>query len=136
MEAWYASRRGKAVIHYGAAVGHIPARVALKHDIEVGHPNTSPVMPETMKLSGWRDAPLAPGDGERLLEMLDRGLAAGALGIGLAVQYTPGATRREVLKVARLAARRGAPLFVHARYSGNMDAEGGLAAVEEVSEGC
>ena len=132
VEPWYASRRGRAVVHYGAAVGHIPARVALKHGVEIGHPNTSPVMTETMKLREWRDEPLRPGESERLLEMLGRGLEAGALGLGLGLQYTPGARRSEVLDLFRLAARLGAPVFVHARYSGNLDAEGGLAAVEEV----
>ncbi|HLE69177.1 MAG TPA: D-glutamate deacylase, partial [Vicinamibacteria bacterium] len=34
--AWLASREGKAVIHYGATVGHLPARAKLFHDIDVG----------------------------------------------------------------------------------------------------
>ena len=132
VEPWYAARRGKAVIHYGAAVGHIPVRVAVKHGLEVGHPNTNPAMTQAMQLAEWRDEALDPGESERLLAMLDRGLAAGALGIGMGIQYSPGATRQEVLAVFRLAARLGTPVFVHARYSGNLDAEGGLAAAQEV----
>ncbi|MFQ5349520.1 MAG: amidohydrolase family protein [Thermoanaerobaculia bacterium] len=135
VDRWYASRRGKAVIHYGAAVGHIPVRMALKHGIEVGHPNTSPAMAEAMKLPEWRHEPLDAGESERLLEMLGKGLTAGALGIGMGIQYSPGATRQEVLEVFRLAARLAVPVFVHARYSGNLDAEGGLAAVQEVVAG-
>ena len=135
VDVWYASRRGKAVIHYGAAVGHIPVRMAVKHGIEVGHPNTNPAMAEAMKLSEWRDEPLDAGESEQLLEMLDRGLAAGALGVGMGIQYSPGATRQEVLEVFRLAARVGTTVFVHARYSGNLEAEGGLAAAQEIVAG-
>ena len=135
VDAWYASRRGEAVVHYGAAVGHIPARIALKHGIEVGHPNTSPEMAEAMKHPEWRDEALAGGEMEELLGLLERGLADGALGIGMGIQYTPAATRREVLEILRLAARLGSPVFVHARYSGNLDAEGGLAAAQEVVAG-
>src|SRR5512143_3642139 len=29
---WYAEREGKALINYGASVGHIPARIAVMHD--------------------------------------------------------------------------------------------------------
>lgn len=132
VDRWYASRRGKAVIHYGAAVGHIPVRMALKHGIEVGHPNTDPAMAEAMRLSAWRDESLDPNESAELLRLLERGLADGALGVGLAIQYTPGAGRGEVLQIFRLAARLGAPVFVHARYSGNLEAEGGLAAAQEV----
>ncbi len=135
VDAWYASRRGNAVIHYGAAVGHIPVRMAIKHGIEVGHPNTNPAMAAAMRLAEWRDEPLTAGESERLFEMLDRGLAAGALGIGMGIQYSPGATRQEVIEVFRLAARLGTTVFVHARYSGNLDAEGGLAAAQEVVAG-
>ncbi len=132
VESWYASRRGRAVIHYGAAVGHGPARLAVKHGIEVGHPNTSAVMREAARLTEWRDQAADADERERLLGLIERGLGQGALGVGMGIQYTPGASRQEVLEVFRLAARLGAPVFVHARYSGNLDAEGGLAAVQEV----
>ena len=135
VDAWYASRRGRAVVHYGAAVGHIPVRMAVKHGLDVGHPNTSPAMAEAMRLSAWRDEGLTPDEAAELAEMLDRGLAQGALGVSLAIQYSPGAGRGEVLEVLRLAARRGAPVFVHGRYSGNLEAEGGLAAAQEVVAG-
>src|SRR5690242_14246912 len=32
VDRWYAEREGKALIHYGAAVGHIPLRMALMGD--------------------------------------------------------------------------------------------------------
>src|SRR6266516_4822573 len=32
VRAWYAEREGRALINYGATVGHIPARMAVLHD--------------------------------------------------------------------------------------------------------
>ena len=132
VDDWYESRRGKAPIHYGAAVGHVPARIAVKHGVEIGHPNTNPAAAETMRLSGWSHEVLDAGERDRLFELLEQGLTDGALGVGLALQYSPGASRREVLEIFRLAARLGAPVFAHARYSGNLEAEGGLAAAQEM----
>jgi N-acyl-D-glutamate deacylase/dihydroorotase len=41
---------------------------------------------------------------DRIKALLRDGLAAGALGIGMGLQYTPGATRLEVIEVFRIAA--------------------------------
>lgn len=35
VDAWYAAREGKALINYGASVGHIPVRMRVMHD--AGH---------------------------------------------------------------------------------------------------
>jgi Amidohydrolase family len=32
VDRWYVEREGKALINYGASVGHIPARIAVMHD--------------------------------------------------------------------------------------------------------
>ena len=50
-----------------------------------------------------------------MLELLDQGLEEGALGIGLAVQYYPGATRREIFEVFRFAGEQRATIHTHVR---------------------
>ena len=50
-----------------------------------------------------------------MLELLDQGLEEGALGIGLAVQYYPGATRREIFEVFRFAGEKRATIHTHVR---------------------
>ena len=50
-----------------------------------------------------------------MLELLDQGLDAGALGIGLAVQYYPGASRREIFEVFRFAGEKRATIHTHVR---------------------
>jgi N-acyl-D-glutamate deacylase len=62
-----------------------------------------------------------------ILTLLERGLDDGALGIGLALGYVPGATPEEVHEVSELAARRGVTVFTHLR-SGVSD----FSATEEV----
>ena len=53
---------------------------------------------------------------------IDVGLdAAGGLGVGMGLQYTPAATKYEVLEAFRSAARRRAPVFVHTRSWGETD---------------
>jgi dihydroorotase len=50
----------------------------------------------------------------------------------MGINYTPAATRLEVLRAFRVAARARAPVFVHLRSAGLADAAGGVAGVQEV----
>ena len=42
-------------------------------------------------------------------------LCAGGLGVGMGIQYTPGATPWEIIEMFRVAAERSVPVFVHSR---------------------
>src|SRR5207237_950283 len=67
------------------------------------------------------------------VSLVERGLGAGALGIGFGIAYTPGASREEILRVFRVAARHGVPCFVHLREGGRDPATGGsVAGLQEV----
>ncbi len=37
VQEWYASREGKALINYGASVGHLAARLKVMQGVDVGH---------------------------------------------------------------------------------------------------
>ncbi len=50
-----------------------------------------------------------------MLQLLQEGLEESALGIGLAVQYYPGATRREIVEVFRFAGEKRATIHTHVR---------------------
>jgi dihydroorotase len=50
----------------------------------------------------------------------------------MGINYTPAATREEILRMFGTAARRRAPVFVHVRYAGLQESAGGVAALQEV----
>jgi hypothetical protein len=76
-----------------------------------------------------------PATAERTRSILDRlgkEIDAGALGIGMGIQYTPGATRLEVIQVFRLAAQRRLPVFTHVRSAGRVEPGSSIESVSEV----
>lgn len=111
---FYAEREGKALINYGASLGHVRARMAVMHD---GGLERGTILP--LDSAGYNiatDAQLAA-----IRKQIEAGLAAGALGVGMGLEYTPVATRHEVLEAFRAAAKYGAPVFVHTRATGTTE---------------
>lgn len=118
---WYAMRRDKSLINYGATAGHIPVRMAIMHDTGTFLPHDEAV---------HRQA--TPQELDGILSQLSQGLDDGALGIGLGINYTQAATREEILAVFRLAASRKVPVFVHIRHAGAEDPGSFTNALQEV----
>jgi N-acyl-D-aspartate/D-glutamate deacylase len=119
---FYASREGKALINYGASVGHIRERMAVMRDPSQGLLPTG---------SGGRQV----ATDEQIAEIkrrIDAGLAAGALGVGMGLQYTPAASKYEVLEAFRAAAKYHAPVFVHVRSFGAHDPGSSVESFMEV----
>jgi len=126
---WYAEREGHALINYGVSVGHAGARRAL-----LAHDESLPgvaVLYDTSR--SWTNRPLPEADLPRLDSLTERGLAQGALAVGFGIAYTPGASREEILRLFRVAARHGVLCFVHLREASRDPATGGsVAALQEV----
>jgi N-acyl-D-aspartate/D-glutamate deacylase len=121
VDAWYRAREGKALINYGATVGHIPVRMAVMDDSGKFLPRDRAV-----------DTVATPHQLEQILSGLSRGLDEGALGIGMGVAYVhPGATRTEIFRVYQLAAQRKSTIHVHVRSAGPVE-PGGLDSLQEV----
>lgn len=117
---WVAERKGKALIHFGASAGHIPARMAAMDD-------TSDWLPK-----GPAATRAASGNEQtRTLELVRASLREGGLGIGMGIAYTPFASRAEILDVFRVAAQAKVPVFVHMRTAGKKD-PGVVEALQEV----
>jgi N-acyl-D-aspartate/D-glutamate deacylase len=119
--SWYAERQGHSLIHYGAAVGHIPVRMAV-----VGDSGTFLPRDEAIRRK------LSDSEQRELLEALERGLEEGALGVGMGIAYVPQASREEILNVFQLAARRGVTCFVHVRSAGRLEPGSSIEALQEV----
>jgi len=60
-------------------------------------------------------APASPHELADILALLEHALDEGALGIGVLLGYAPATDPSELVAVARLAARRGVPVFAHSR---------------------
>ena len=112
---WYAQRQGKALIHYGASSGHIPARMAVMHD-------TGGLLPRDNAMN----RPATPEEQRATEAAVAKGLDEGALGLGMGITYTPTAGPEEILNVFYLAAKFKRPVFVHIR-AGDV-----FAALQEV----
>jgi N-acyl-D-aspartate/D-glutamate deacylase len=126
---WYAAREGRSLINYGVSVGHVGARRALvAHDESLAGAAAI-----GDKSRSWTHGALQDAELPRLDSLVERGLDQGALGVGFGIAYTPGASREEILRVFRVAARHGVPCFVHLREGGRDPATGGgVAALQEV----
>jgi N-acyl-D-aspartate/D-glutamate deacylase len=121
VEQWYAAREGKTLINFGVSVGHIPVRMQVMHD------------PGGFLPTG--DAAHRAATEEELAAIragMEKGFRQGALAEGMGVNYTAAATHSEIVEMFRVAAKYGASVHVHLRYSGLKEPTTGLAGLEEV----
>ncbi len=121
IDKWYAEREGKRLIHSGVSMGHPPARVKVFKD-----PSTT-VLP----LGDGARRPPTDEDITLLKQAIELGLKRGALGVGFGIQYTPGASRWEILEMFRVAGRMQAPVFVHMRHMGATEPDA-INSLEEI----
>jgi N-acyl-D-aspartate/D-glutamate deacylase len=116
IDSWYQAREGKALINYGASVGHIPVRMAEMHD------------PGTFLPSGSAaHQPANPEQIAAIMQQIQHGMDRGALAVGLGPAYTEAATADEILQVFVVAAKNKASCHVHLR--GGRDRLTGLQEV-------
>jgi N-acyl-D-aspartate/D-glutamate deacylase len=128
------AKQGHSLIHYGTTASHVAAR-ALVFGAPLSAPTIGPHagIPEILPKSGpATDLPATPEQIARIQRRLRDELDAGALGIGMGIQYTPGATRLEVIDMFRVAAERKLPVYTHMRSGGRIEPGSAFESVEEV----
>jgi len=121
VDAWYAQREQKTLINYGVSAGHLAARMAAMHE------------PAEFLPTG--DAARRAATDAEIVDMkqhLEQGLKRGAVAVGFGIQYTPNASRWEILEMFRVAARYGASCHVHMRHAGVKEPGSSIQALEEV----
>jgi N-acyl-D-aspartate/D-glutamate deacylase len=119
------SKEGHSLIHYGSTASHPAARAFVFGE----------QMPEgslVPRSGAATDQAATPEQIESVKKKLRSEMDAGALGIGMGIQYTPGASRLEVIDMFRLAAERKMPVYTHMRSFGHQDPGSAIEAVEEV----
>ena len=118
-------KQGRSLINYGTTASHPAARA-----LAFGAPLHDPLL---IPQSGpSTNDPATPAQLDKMESQLRAELDAGALGIGMGIQYTPGATRLEVIRMFRLAAERRVPVFTHVRSFGRLEPGSSIEAVSEV----
>jgi N-acyl-D-aspartate/D-glutamate deacylase len=118
-------KEGQSLIHYGTSASQVAAR-----SLAFGTPlPAGTILPKTGPAT---DQHATPGQIETMLQRLREELDAGGLAVGMGIQYTPGATRSEVIDVFRLAAARGLPVYTHVRSAGRAEPGSAIESVGEV----
>lgn len=117
-------RANGALINFGTTANYDLARAAAMH-VEVPNgelvPNAGPAT----------DNPATQAQIDAIKQRLDQQLGEGALGIGIGLQYVPGASRWEIIQIFQTAPLHRVPVFCHIRGAGAID-PGSIEAVQEM----
>lgn len=119
--AWYAQREGKALINFGATVGHIPAKMAVMKDTGTFLPRDNAI-----------NRVATPDEVRQVTDLIKQGLDEGGLGIGFGINYVPTTTRAEVFDLFALAAERGVANYVHMRHAGGVEPGSAIGSLQEI----
>ena len=120
VDAWYDARARRSLINYGVSAGHLAARMAAMKE-----PVTFLPTGEAARRTAT-DAEI-----DDMKARVEQGLKRGAVAVGFGIQYTPQASRWEILELFRIAARYGASCHVHMRHAGAKEPSS-VQALEEV----
>lgn len=115
VDSWYKEREGKALVNFGASMGHIGARMQVMKD-------TGTFLPRDNAVTKTATA----AERKAILAAVEQGLREGGLGVGFGFNYTPLAMQGELQEVFQLAADWRRPTFIHMRHGSRGDP--GLAA--------
>jgi N-acyl-D-aspartate/D-glutamate deacylase len=119
------SKEGRSLIHYGTSASHVAARALV-----LGAPlPAGTILPKSGPAT---DEPATAEQIEAIRKRLRGELDAGGLAVGMGIQYTPGATRLEVIDMFRLAAERRLPVYTHIRSAGRVEPGSAIESVSEV----
>jgi len=128
-QAYERSAAARLPLHYGFSVSWAMARLQVADGVQA----TANYEEATRQFGrpNWSQL-LKPGQSAQVVELMERGLREGGLGIGLVPGYAPSSNREEYLAAGSLAARFGVPTFTHLRYKNDFEPQGVMEAVLEL----
>ncbi len=128
------AKEGHSLIHYGTTASHAAARALIFGAPLNPHGNDPRAsIPEILPKSGpATNDPATPEQIKKIQQRLRDELDAGALGVGMGIQYTHGANRIELIDMFRVAAERKLPVYTHLRSFGRLEPGSAIESVEEV----
>jgi hypothetical protein len=135
MAQWYKAREGVTQANYGCAVSHEFARGMVIDGSNGDYLLDGPIAAlETRKNTGWSATRPTLEQGNAILEEIDKGLQAGAVGVGSTVGYMrEGVSSREMFEVQKVGARYGRATGAHTRYTLGTDTTENNGAQELVA---
>jgi N-acyl-D-aspartate/D-glutamate deacylase len=119
------AKEGHSLINYGTSASH-PAARALMFGTPIP---AGEILPKNGPAT---DQPATQEQIARIEDRLRSELDAGALAIGMGIQYTPAASRLEVIDMFRVAAGRRVPVYTHVRSASRVDPGSAIESVSEV----
>ncbi|MEO5999834.1 MAG: amidohydrolase family protein [Chitinophagaceae bacterium] len=121
IDHWYAVREGKTPINYGVSVGHMPLRMKVMKDSG-----------KSVPLGNAANRIASETELEQLKQQIEFGLKRGAVAVGFIIQFTPAASRWEIIESFRVAERFNARCHVHIRFDDEREPNNNIQALEEV----
>ncbi len=118
VSAYYEALEGRALIHHGISVSHGDLRLVSQGDTTretLDGMTDMPGINATRAFPELDDRRLTPAELETLAALVEQGLREGAVAFGFGIEYTPGATHSEILRMVELAARYDASAHMHLR---------------------
>ncbi len=117
------------VSNYGWTVNWALARMQVLGGIQPD--GTIETLGRGMRRGQW-NGKASPEQARDILALIDNGLEEGGLGIGLTLGYASSTRHTEIQALSHLAAEHGVPIMTHARFWGEADPGGDIAATQEI----
>ena len=119
------SKEGHSLIHYGTTASYVAARARV-----FGSPlPDGTILPKSGPAT---DQVASPEQIQQMQQRLRDELDSGALGVGMGIEYVPGAKKLEVIDMFRVASERKVPVYTHMRSAGRIEPNSAIASTEEV----
>ena len=136
IDRWYKDRAGVTQANYGIAVSHEFARAMFIDGSDgADYLKDGPIAAYTTRAkTGWSQTRPTLEQGNAILQEIDKGLQAGAVGVGSTVGYMrEGVSSREMFEVQKVGARYGRPTGAHTRYTLGNDTQENNGAQELIA---
>lgn len=115
VDYWYKSRENALYCNYGTGSSHELARASVLDGFKAVHGDTLDAR-ESRKASGWTATKPDLQQANKILELVDEGFQAGAVGASSTVGYMrEGVSAREIFELVKVAAAYGCPTAMHFR---------------------
>ncbi|WP_434053784.1 MAG: amidohydrolase family protein [Roseibium sp.] len=122
-------------INYGISAGWLAARTVTLNPEKAVNGKPVPTMTFTMgnfDVQEWVENPAHGDELQQIIDLLEQGLKEGAIGIGFAWGYAPGAGLKECREIWKLAKKYGRPTYTHIQNLSMLDPNSGVRNVIEL----